>query len=530
MTTSLLVVVSIAVLTAASRAGTVEDRAALFDYIFRSTLERESISPVKCERLGFDVREEMLRLRQRVLEADTDEELFYALAALSNARRDPHLRVTPVAGGLALEHTEGLEQDNYPVEGTKILHAPLRLYADFGDPDERFLFVRDFAENLEDLVVGMLPNLGDRVAGVNGMPFDAYVEAVLPYQRYASENGLWWQLAEWLPQKSYHVSPRLYRERLELTFERPNGERFDLSLPYLPPESIRWLGHGERRYPGFDHTLSTPTFDLYENAEGEDVLVLSWHGFPRSLFDDVDRLVAYAEERGLLDHALVFDGTRSRGGAFGAYAVQRLVPRPFKTTFGNLRLSDVTQAFIEAQKSLYEKGQLARVPRDKGIDDGTWLLDWLEGDVRAGLAAEQEYSNDVPFKLAHLPEHSDGIVRPAPAHFRGPLVVLLGPYGGSHLDQFASIIVDNELGHTIGMPVAGYSNTWEWEEVLTFPRTGQPVVRYMWSIGHTIRPNGQILEGNPAGVHELVPLTRDNFERYHEELLERAMKHLDAQR
>ena len=38
------------------------------------------------------------------------------------------------------------------------------------------------------------------------------------------------------------------------------------------------------------------------------------------------------------------------------------------------------------------------------------------------------------------------------------------------------------------------------EETLVFPGTEQPVAQFMWSIGHTIRPNGEILEGNAAAV------------------------------
>ena len=74
-----------------------------------------------------------------------------------------------------------------------------------------------------------------------------------------------------------------------------------------------------------------------------------------------------------------------------------------------------------------------------------------------------------------------------------------GPRRGSHLDQFIAIVKDNELGHYIGMPSGGYSNTWEWEETLTLAgyRSG-PVVQVMYNIGHTIRPNGEVLEGNPA--------------------------------
>ncbi|NIN71925.1 MAG: hypothetical protein GTO46_08350 [Gemmatimonadetes bacterium] len=171
-----------------------------------------------------------------------------------------------------------------------------------------------------------------------------------------------------------------------------------------------------------------------------------------------------------------------------------------------------------------ERGSRAGLPPE--LDDGTWLKRWLEGDVARAIQAGQRYTNDVPFKVAHLPDYSDGVIDPAEVHFRGPLVCWFAPYGGSHLDQFASIIVDNGLGHTIGMSPGGYSNTWEWEETLVFPQSKEPVVEFMWSIGHTIRPNGEILEGNPAQVADYVPVTRDNYLTYYEELLARTFRHL----
>ena len=138
----------------------------------------------------------------------------------------------------------------------------------------------------------------------------------------------------------------------------------------------------------------------------------------------------------------------------------------------------------------------------------------------------QVYSNDVPFKLAHLPKYSDGVIQPAGQHFSGPVVCLLGPQGGSHLDQFASIVIDNALAHTIGMSTGGYSNTWEWEEVLTLPGTSRPLAQFMWSIGHTIRPNGEVLEGNPAEVVQYVPVTGENYSHYRSTLVKLALARL----
>ena len=85
------------------------------------------------------------------------------------------------------------------------------------------------------------------------------------------------------------------------------------------------------------------------------------------------------------------------------------------------------------------------------------------------------------------------------------------------------MFADNGLATVIGMPTGGYSNTWEHEETLTFPGTDRPVAEFMWNIGHTLRPNTEILEGNPVTPDIHIPLTRENFRTYDRELLERAM-------
>ena len=505
---------------------TAQDRADLFEYILEKTMVRESFSPIKNRKLGLDVKKAMLRYRDELIAADTDEKLYYALVKISNARKDRHLKVSLVKGGLTLPDTTGVNLHNYPVAGTKIPHAPIRFAVDYGIPGKYFIFVSDYSKNIANFVGENLPEIGDKLLAINGQHIADYRKKIEPYHRYSTINSFWWQFATWIPQKSYQFPPCFYREKVTYLLERRTGERCSITLPYLPPDKIDWEGFGERSYPDFRLVFSTETYDFYRYEDKKKVILLVWYGFRSNLIADIDRLMDFAVEHKLLDYAIIFDGTRSRGGSKGAYAIQRLSPRPFKTTFGNLRLSDITPAFIKKKRKEFNQKKLLDTGVRETIDDGTWLMDWLENDVTLGLQAGQSYSNNVPFKLAHLPKYSDGILKPAKIHFRGPLVCLLSPYGGSHLDQFASIVVDNRLGHTMGMPTAGYSNTWEREEILVFPISKKPIVQYMWSIGHTIRPNGQILEGNPAEVEEYIPITRDNYLTYHQTLLSLAMKHL----
>lgn len=506
--------------------GTPEDRAALFDDLVTKTSAWEAWSPVKNARLEHDPEAAMQALRDEVVAADTEEELFYALSRLSAARKDRHLTVGLVDGGLRLADTAGIDQSNYPIPGSTVPHAPVRFAVDYGREDAPELFISDVAAELEEIVSrGDRPLMGNRVSRVNGRPLAEYIAMVEPYHRYSSVNSLWWQLAEWLPQRSAQFPPWVYDDDLLLTLRRDDDSEYTVSLPYLPRHRVHWTTPYPRRYPNTYSVLETGTFTLFLPNDDAPYVLLRWNGFQDGLTADMDTLMTYAEREGLLDRSVIVDATRSRGGSNGAYALRRLSPTPFRTTFGNLRISDASRQFVRDRASgLGDRPRFAGVAGDG--DDGTWLLDWIENDFAEADARGDDYTPPVPFKLAHLPKDADGIVQPAAVHFRGQLIVWLSPYGGSHLDQFASMVADNDLGITMGMPPAGYSNTWEWEEILEHPATGEPLVSFMWNIGHSIRPNGEVLEGNPIEVDEYVPVTRDNFRDYHPTLLRRSLARL----
>ena len=134
------------------------------------------------------------------------------------------------------------------------------------------------------------------------------------------------------------------------------------------------------------------------------------------------------------------------------------------------------------------------------------------------------------FKNQFLPTTSDGYLYPAKEHFTGPMVLLTAPSACSGADQFAAMFIDNELGLSIGMPEGGCSNTWEWDETLKFPISGKPVAMFSWTVGQSIRPNGEVLEGNSAVPRVFVPLTRDNYAKYYDILMGHALSYIEKQR
>jgi len=66
-----------------SNISTKEDREALFNYIIEKTLDREAFSPLKEQALSYDPRKAMLSVKNDVINATNDVELYYALQKLS---------------------------------------------------------------------------------------------------------------------------------------------------------------------------------------------------------------------------------------------------------------------------------------------------------------------------------------------------------------------------------------------------------------------------------------------------------------
>lgn len=489
--------------------GTPAQRDALVDRLLEMSRDREAWSPPKEEALGYDPVEEMEAVRHEVVGARTEEELFYALVKLSNARRDRHLSVEPVPGGLRLPERTALR-------------APIEVRTDFSDLDDPEFFVWGVDPAYANAGAGGPVGVGDRVVTVNGMTVPEYVETFTAWTRHSSVHGLLWHLGLRLPERALDVPPWLYGDALELGLEPEDGARYSVTLPYLPPDEIEIVPGEEVLYPGFSTVMERFNFHVLRPEDGRSIVIIRWLDFEYELIQDVIDLMEYAEAEGILDHTIVIDVTWSSGGSRGAYAIQRLVSQPFRTTFGNIRISDAAIGMIEEWAN---EPDIEDAPDIFGLNESrSWLHEWARTDALAAIARGEEYTRATPFKLAHLPKESDGVLQPAPVHFTGPVAIIAGPHGGSHLDQFVSMFSDNDLADVVGMPAGGYSNTWEAEEVITLPGSDRPVALFMWNVGHTVRPNGEILEGNPVEPDVYVPLTRENFRTYHQDLLELALR------
>lgn len=512
--------------------GTEEDREALFDHLLEITMERDAFASLPEHPLyqehpkGIDVRAEMEQYRDDLIEADNAKDMWLVLNKLSNARKDRHLSLGTVENGLEVP-------DELRDSGV----APVRFLVDYEDLDNRFFFISDMGEEINHYTdANANPSLGDKVVSINDMSGEEYIEAIRPYWRYSSENRLWMRVSEIIGHKRSHVPhSEFYRDELELVMERPDGSRYEMNLPYLDSGDIAWqqyedLDHIDwsryftREYPGFTRDPEMDEFEtlnLFVSETDKPVVLLQWYGFRGDLPDAMDRLVEYADEQDLLDHDVIVDATRGRGGSNGAYALARLQPEKFRTTKHNLMISDLSEQWVRDWLERWEDDP----PEHSRGQSLAYLKEWMQTDAMEAIENDSYYTNDVPFKGVQ-PHWGDATIYPAEKHFTGDMVVWLSPRGGSHLDQFAAQLKDNDLAHIMGMSTGSFSNSWSSTETLRFPTTDKPIVEYEWSMGHSIRPNGEILQYNTPDPHEYIPQTRDNIFDYYDKLTNRSLEHL----
>ncbi len=483
------------------------ERTAFFDLFVAKTMDRTAWSPFKWERIGttFERELELHALRAEFSAADTRIKMLRAIRKLNYIRKDNHLN---------LDLVDTVVDNRF---------APIKFYPDLTEESQPFFFVTNFTSEVSDLGV----NRGDRLVAVNGIPTNEYLWMLEPYLRGSTRRHVYLKEAPvYLSAKNSLFGPELYAEGDTVDYVLENGvtgEWYDVTLSYdfESAEVVHWQFApavvGDRapnatRYRQFYERFGFESvFDneldaaLYLNRN-IGVALIEWYDL-EDTEQSINALVAAAAREGALGYDLIIDGTHGSGGTGSELVVRALSDAPFKTTFGNVRVSDV--AFANANKG----------------NHGPAVEEWIDDAIAEGRSC----TTNEPFKLRNFPRGSDGVMEPAAERFTGDKVMLFFPWGGSNLDQFASMVEDNpETGiHTVGMTMGGYSNTWEWGETLDVPGIGP--VFFEWNIGHTIRPNGEVLEGNPSHAAEWIPFTRDNFDHYFELLMTRALAHLGHQ-
>ncbi|HMQ47899.1 MAG TPA: hypothetical protein PKA00_10735 [Saprospiraceae bacterium] len=483
-----------------------KDNAALFNYLYQSILQREALSPIKYQRLGISLEQDMLQLKTDFIQSRSLDELLQSMLQLSNCRKDAHLKV------------QGLKQ----AEPSSKLYLPLRFEVDFSDPHQPFLIVSELAANYKAFAGLETLQPGSQLSAINDIPIGAFIEKAKLFVPYSTEAFFYAKLAQKLTWNDPILMPFLENKIVRFTFENKQGGQSNIQLNYVEGRHIRW--RNQHPYKAMDLLFTGNNFRCYRPCPGEKILLLEWLDFEADMPSELDAFMEKAAAEAWLDSHIILDASNSSGGENAGYLLRHLSDKSFKVTFGNLKISPITEAFVDKEREFYKKSTQRAAKTNPFEDDGKRLLDWLSTEVRSAIRQGRDYSNSAPFKLRYPTQ--DGYLSPAPRHFTGKLVAFFGPKTGSQVDQLAAMVIDNHMGYSVGMPTGGFSNTWQWEEAITYPGTNNEIATFSWSIGQTIRPNGEVLEGNPPMVKEWIPMTRDNYQIYHELLLQAAYQYL----
>ncbi len=478
------------------------ERTVFFDEFIRKTMIRRAWYDKKWKNMGttFENELETHQLRAEFSNADSRQKMLRAIHRLNNIRKDHHLK---------LKTTSKLIKNTY---------APIKFLPDLEDEQNVFFFAANFSKDLQDQGV----NRGDKLIAINDFPVSEYLWLLEPYMCASTKiNMNIREFPEFLNAQNELFGSELYANGNQVSYILENQETGDWyklnskyeyasadEIPFLFPKVIAGSrSSNEAYYKGIYEGLGfTCVFDNHLDAalylkKDERLAVVEWYDL-EDTENSIRDLMLVAKKENALDFDVVIDAMFSSGGGGSEYVVQAFTDAPFKTTFGNVRIEDVV--FTLKNK----------------MNHGPKVEKWIEDGIKNGL----KYTTNEPFKLRNFPVGSDGVMEPAKVKFNGKKVMLFFPWGGSNLDQFAAMVADNpQTGiHTMGMSMGGYSNTWEWEEELNVPLIGE--VKFKWNIGHTIRPNGEVLEGNPAPASEWIPFTRANFDKYQQNLIQLAFK------
>jgi C-terminal processing protease CtpA/Prc len=475
----------------------------LYKYLKSSILERDAFSDIKLERLDLDVKASLEKHKKTFIKANTAEDLYFEILKLSNLREDSHLKLKPF-----------FNQDR---ENTLL---PIRLEPEFTDEQNPRLILSEFAYGTRNSFVSL--NIGDELVSINGIPYDELVQKCKPFLPASTRAKYFYELAKNLTRNSFNLSRVINQSKMVFVFKDSREEITTQTLNLVPSENLYFDSH--RHYDDFIEVMSTTNFSAYISKRGMDIMLFELKDFGNNFSNDVDELMDWAIENRKLHASVIVDARYTDGGQNGVYLLKYLTSRPFRITMGNLKLSDITESFIEIKTSQIETETQKGLNSIAELNDKSVLDNWLNTSVTKSIEAGDAYSENVPFKLMY-PTKDDSI-HPFNEAFRGRLVVLTSSRSGSQIDQFVSMVTDNKMGHTIGMPTGGYSNTWEWKEKLMMPKTDTVLCEFKWSIGQTIRPNGEPLEGNPANVDDYFPRTKENFEKYDDLIMEKTVKYL----
>ena len=485
----------------AADTGSKAQRKKIYTYLIEKTLERQAFSEVKNERLELAFEEDAKALKSDFLNAKEDLDLMRALIMMSNARCDRNVWIDTVDGGY--REVWGIDE------------LPMRFHAEVTDDGAR-LFVSDWSSDVEQYTRGYTPSVGDVVLEINGDDVEEVLEEYRPHLRFATEHGLWKAFAGELSRQRELLDTGLYEKKVTLKLEVQDRRiPSKIVLPYRSRQLNDWVRPVQQVRPGFETVLETGSFDVLKHASRE-VLLLLLHAFDTDLVDDVHELELFLTDEELWEHDFIVDATEARtGGTASPVPLLRVLAKePFHPCSGQVRISDLVEEYSDVMR------------RREGRDSEA--VRWIQEEVQAAADAGDEWSPATPWPPGVTQGDSEGLLRPAELHVQGNVVYLFSSEVDGVVDQLSALVIDGGLGWSIGTPTGGRGTDWRWSETLELPGTDKKIAAFMWSIARIVRPNGELLDGNPPTPHDPIAVTAESWAGWYTSVLERALAYLDG--
>ena len=482
--------------------GTARQRKELFEGLLRDTLAWEAFSPRKNKTLELDFAVQAEELRRAFLKADKELLLYNVLLHFSNLRCNHALRPRLLDDGLRLDrdHQE----------------LPVRFGVGEGSGSDFRLFIRDHDVDIRRKLNTISPRItsveaGDVLVDINGSEVPDVLAGMQPFLSYSTTRQLWSEFARCLSLKRHDLGHRMFKKDVTFGLQKANGKGYRLRVSFIDEtHTIDWAVNWDRHhYSGFERALQTPSFDVYLPSGGvaAEALIVEGREFTDDTGEDVDKLRTWAVAQGVLHYNVVFDLSAARGSVVPWTLLQTLVDQPVLVTQATLRLSDVTPSLI------------SRLLRSASPALKTWLVDVVRPAQERGV----DMVGPVPYGMV-LPPDTEGILDPAEVHFTGGRSALIAASSSPAVNHLAAMWVDNGLGASHGVAPFGCANAWQWRAPISLPRSDRPLVDFLWNVGHVIRPNGEVLEGNPPQPTDPVPVTAGNFQSWHSKLVDQALR------
>ncbi|MFI5347834.1 MAG: S41 family peptidase [Elusimicrobiota bacterium] len=475
------------------------DRDALFRSYVADIRDGIALSTNTFQRLGTTWDAELGRSRKRFLAARTKEDVYYALLSLKNTVHDAHSRLSVPDSLLPRRET---------------LRLPLGLRPARDSAGLKFVVAWSRRPGVEK---------GFTLKRYQGRtPEEALAEFTEWYPSGSPEHREF-EFARWLTARDSNNAPLPETRAADLVFRDERGGRdVAVNAEFTEPRGAR-EGQAPASEPALrddpDYDGRTPDFSglnyrVYRDSATR-TLVLRYFSFgydfePSELWNrmrrlsyepppvreagryeareafekiDVARLAEYLKSRNAAYDRLLVDVRENGGGPIAQRLTELLARKPFRGTWSYAVFTPLLRRDKDFRAAAYRHPEAEK--------EAMSLRELESGAERSSPHAF------VCVTPACGPRDGDG--RPAETGLNYKTFLLIGPYCVSSCDQFAAVFVDNDLGESVGLPAQGASSPSRADK--TFKLADGEEFSITLSFGITFRPNGEILEGNPARPH-----------------------------